>query len=132
MPGHCAVVCAGTWLRLAGKVTGSLPDGLTVPKIKAAIAAPVSPPPYQFSNTPATELSHGMTTGEPLLMTTMVCGLAAATSAIIVSSALDRSSVVRSLSSPSGALTKTIASVAAWAAVTACGMSVVPLSSPAV
>ena len=105
MPGHCAVVCAGTWLRLAGKVTGSLPDGLAVPKISAAVAAPVSPPPYQFSNTPATEFSHGMTTGEPLLITTMVCGLAAATSSIIVSSALDRSSVVRSLSSPSGALT---------------------------
>ena len=113
-------------------MTGSLPDGSTVPKISAAIAAPVSCPPYQFSNTPATELSHGMTTGPPLLITTMVFGFAAATSAIIVSSALDRSSVFRSLSSPSGRLTKMIASVAAWAAVTACGMSVVPLSSPGV
>ena len=86
VPGHCAAVCAGTWLRLTGNVTGSLPDGSTVPKISAAIAAPVSCPPYQFSNTPATELSHGMTTGPPLLITTIVCGLAAATSAIIVSS----------------------------------------------
>src|ERR1700751_3709225 len=104
VPGHCAVVCAGTWLRLAGKVTGSLPDGLTVPKISAAMAAPVSPPPYQFANTPATELSHGMTPGPPLLITTMVFGLAAATCEIIVSSVLDRSSEVRSLSSPSGRL----------------------------
>ena len=46
-----------------------------------------------------------MTTGPPLLITTMVFGLAAATSSIIVSSALDRSSEVRSLSSPSGRLT---------------------------
>src|SRR5580698_7741191 len=105
VPGHCAAVCAGTWLMLDGKVTGSLPDGSAVPKISAAIAAPVSCPPYQFSNTPATELIHGMTTGEPLLMTTMVFGLAAATCEIIVSSALDKSSEVRSLSSPSGALT---------------------------
>ena len=44
VPGHCAVVCAGTWLRLAGKVTGSLPDGFAVPKISAANAAPVSFP----------------------------------------------------------------------------------------
>src|ERR1700734_2839785 len=105
VPGHCAVVCAGTWLRLLGKVSGSLPDGSTVPKISAAIAFPPSCPPYQFSNTPATELSHGMTTGEPLLITTIVCGLAAATSAIIVSSVLERAIEGRSVSSPSGRLT---------------------------
>src|ERR1700722_10452158 len=105
VPGHCACVCAGTWLRLDGKVTGSLPDGSALPKISAAVAAPVSPPPYQFSNTPATLFSHGMTTGEPLLITTMVFGLTAATWSIIDSSALDRSGVVRSLSSPSGSLT---------------------------
>ena len=36
-PGHCAGVCAGTWLRLTGKATGSLPEGSTVPKISAAV-----------------------------------------------------------------------------------------------
>jgi len=99
------VVCAGTWLRLAGNVTGSLPDGSTWPKISAATAAPVSPPPYQFSNTPATSFSHGMVTGEPLLITTIVFRLTAATSLIIVSSAAERFRVVRSCSSPSGELT---------------------------
>ena len=63
-----------------------------MPKISAAIAAPVSCPPYQFSNTPATLLSHGMTTGPPLLITTMVFGLAAATCEIIDSSVAERSS----------------------------------------
>src|SRR5579863_5445347 len=105
VPGHCAWVWAGTWLRLDGNVTGSLPEGLTVPKISAAVAAPVSCPPYQFSNTPATELSHGMTTGPPLLMTTIVFGLAAATWEIIDLSVADRSRVVRSVSSPSARLT---------------------------
>ncbi len=46
-----------------------------------------------------------MTTGPPLLITTIVFGLAAATCVIIDSSVADRSSVVRSLSSPSGRLT---------------------------
>jgi hypothetical protein len=46
-----------------------------------------------------------MSTGEPLLITTMVRRLTAATFLIIVSSAADRSSDFRSLSSPSGELT---------------------------
>src|SRR5215475_7552885 len=122
VPGHCAVVWAGTWLRLLGKVTGSLPEGFAVPKISAAIALPTSWPGYQLANTPATEFSHGMTTGPPLLSTTMVFGFAAATCWISDSSVLDRLRLARSDSSPSGRLTKMTASVAALAAVTACPM----------
>lgn len=44
VPGHCAAVFAGTSASDFGKVTGSLPDGLTSPKISAAIAVPISWP----------------------------------------------------------------------------------------
>ena len=49
------------------------------------MAAPSCWPGYQLSNTPATELSHGMVTAEPVLSTTIVFGLTAATSEMSVS-----------------------------------------------
>ena len=46
------------------------------------MAAPSSSPGYQSSMTDRTFDSHGMTTGPPVLRTTIVRGLAAATAAI--------------------------------------------------
>src|SRR4051812_26695876 len=81
-PGHCAAVCAGTSARLAGKVTGSLPDGSASPNRIAASALPTSWPEYQPSRTPATWFNHGIVTADPVCNTTIVFGLAAATEEI--------------------------------------------------
>jgi hypothetical protein len=67
---------------LRGKVMGSLPDGLTSPNSTEAMALPLSCPGYQASITPATLSSHGMSTGPPVLSTTIVAGLAFATASI--------------------------------------------------
>ena len=52
-----------------------------------------------------------MVTAEPEFSTTMVCGLAAATAAIRLLSALDRSMLDRSLPSDSSLLAKTTATL---------------------
>ena len=46
------------------------------------MAVPSSSPGYQASMTPAARLSHGISTGPPVLSTTTVRGLAAATVAM--------------------------------------------------
>src|SRR5260370_42002229 len=108
-PGHCAAVLAGTWDSDCGKVTGRCPDGFALPNSSAPMAGPSCWPGYQASSTPATEPSHGMVTAEPVLSTTMVCGLAAATAETSEFSALDRVIEDRSLPSDSSLLTKTTA-----------------------
>ena len=80
---------------------------------------PSSWPGYHASNTPATDDSHGIVTAEPVLSTTIVCGLAAATAEISELLALDRSMFDRSLPSLSKLLTNTTATFAAAAAVAA-------------
>src|SRR6266568_50663 len=122
VPGHCAVVNAGTSARLFGNVTGRLPDGFTSPNSSAAMALPSCWPGYQFSSTPATEPSHGMVTAEPVLSTTIVFGFAAATWEISVSSSPGRLMLDRSLPSDSKLLANTTATDEFRARVTAAWM----------
>jgi hypothetical protein len=75
------------------------------------MALPSSWPGYHASNTPATDDSHGMATAEPVLSTTMVCGLAAATAETSEFWALDRLMLDRSLPSDSSLLTNTTATL---------------------
>src|ERR1700734_1440288 len=110
-PGHWAAVEAGTWDSEVGKVTVRWPDGSAVPNSRLAIAVPSSWPGYQASRTPLTLDSHGITTAEPVLRTTIVFGLAAATAEISASWLLPRSMPVRSLPSDSLRLAKTIATL---------------------
>src|ERR1700742_3098136 len=123
VPGHCAVVAAGTSARLLGKLTGSLPDGFTSPNSTAAMALPSSWPGYQFSSTPATELRHGMVTAEPVLSTTMVFGLAAATAEISRFWSPGRSMLDRSLPSDSKLFANTTATLDVLARLTAAVMA---------
>src|SRR3954447_15185121 len=118
-PGHCAAVCAGTSPSEAGNVTGSLPDGLTSPNSSEAMAVPYSWPGYQLSMIPRTDEAHGMVTAEPLSTTTTVFGLAAATSVTSWFCSAGRLMSARSEPSDSYLLTKTTASAALRAAVTA-------------
>ncbi len=71
----------GNWLTLAGNVTGSLPEGFTSPNRILAIACPPCMPGNHASSTAFTLPSHGKTCAPPFSITTMVCGLAAATAA---------------------------------------------------
>src|SRR5260370_42291325 len=96
-PGHCAAVLAGTWDSDCGKVTGRCPDGFALPNSRAPMAGPSCWPRYQASSTPAPEPSHGMGTPEPVVSTTMGCGLAAATAETTEVSARDRVSQGRPL-----------------------------------
>ena len=64
-PGNCCGVCAGTWDRLCGNVTGRCPDGSVVPYSTLASAVPLLSPGYQASTTEATWFSHGIATGAP-------------------------------------------------------------------
>src|SRR5205809_6489444 len=118
-PGHCAAVWAGTSTSDAGNVTGSLPDGLTSPNSSEASALPYSWPGYQHSTMPRTAPAHGIVTAEPLLTTTTVFGLAAATSATSWFCAAGRLMSPRSLPSLSNLPTNTTARFAARAAATA-------------
>src|SRR5579859_87274 len=119
-PGNCAVVLAGTWLRLAGKVTGRCPPGSVWPNRMLASDVPLVWPGYQASSTAATWDSHGIATGAPALITTTVCGFAAATAAISSSCADGRFSASRSVASDSvSSETTTTAVDADWAALTA-------------
>src|SRR5258708_13839392 len=95
VPGHCAVVLAGTCDREAGKVTVRCPDGSVPPYRTLAIAVPSPWPGYQASSTPLTEDSHGMVTAEPVLRTTIGFGLAAATEVIRLSWAVPSPSLPR-------------------------------------
>src|SRR5580698_4906809 len=115
-PGHCAVVLAGTSDSEVGNVTVRCPDGSVLPNSSEAIAVPSSWPGYQASSTPLTEESHGMVTAEPVLRTTIVFGLAAATEVIRLSCVVPRSMLVRSEPSDSPRLAKTTATLAAAAA----------------
>src|SRR5258708_35723520 len=120
LPGHCAGVLAGTWLRLAGKVTGRCPPGSVCPNRTLASDVPLVWPGYQASRTAATWDSHGMATGAPALITTTVCGFAAATAWISSSCADGRLSACRSAASDSvSSETTTTAVDAALAALTA-------------
>src|ERR1700722_20147876 len=119
-PGNWAVVEAGTWARLTGNVTGRWPLGSVRPNSTLARAVPLFWPGYQASTTPATWFSHGMATGAPALMTTTVCGLAAATAAISSSWADGRLRLSRSVASDSvSSETTTTAVLAALAAAAA-------------
>src|ERR1700685_3627438 len=116
VPGHCAVVDAGTCDREVGNVTVRCPDGSVLPYRTLAIAVPSSWPGYQASRTPLTDDSHGITTAEPVLRTTIVFGLAAAPAEIRASWLLPRSMLVRSLPSDSLRFANTTATLAAAAA----------------
>src|SRR6516164_71115 len=115
-PGNCAVVLAGTWLRLAGKVTGRCPLGSVWPNSTLASAVPLDWPGYQPSSTAATWDSHGITTGAPASTTTTVLGFAAATASISSSCADGRFSDGRSAASDSVSSDTTTTAVAADAA----------------
>src|ERR1700749_3712962 len=108
-PGYCAGVFAGTSLAWTGKVSGSLPDGSTLPNSTSATASPSSSPGYQASTMPATLPTHGISTGAPDLSTTMVFGLAAATASTSASWLPERARLVRSVPSVSLSPTITIA-----------------------
>src|SRR5205807_4375060 len=112
-PGNWAVVEAGTWLSEAGKVTGRCPPGSVWPNSTLASAVPLVWPGYQASTTPATAGSHGIATGAPALMTTTVCGFAAATAEISSSCADGRFSEGRSVASDSVSSETTTTAVAA-------------------
>src|SRR6516165_11838412 len=99
LPGNCAVLLVGIWLRLAGNVTGRWPLGSVWPNRTLASEVPLVWPGYQASTTPATAGSHGIATGAPALMTTTVCGFAAATAEISSSCADGRFSDSRSVAS---------------------------------
>src|ERR1700727_1531750 len=100
-PGNWAVVEAGTWLSDDGNVTGRGPPGSGRPNSTLARGGPSVSPGYQASSTPATDDSHGIATGAPALMTTTVCGFAAATAEISSSCADGRLSDSRSVASDS-------------------------------
>ena len=100
-------------------MTGSLPEGFTSPNSTAAISSPSSCPGYQASITPLTWLSHGMVTAEPVLRTTTVSGLAAATAEMSWFSLAGRSMVGRSAPSVSKLPANTTATLAFLAAATA-------------
>ena len=120
LPGNCAVLLVGIWLRLAGNVTGRWPLGSVWPNSTLASEVPLVWPGYQASSTPATWDSHGMATGAPALTTAIVCGLAAATAEISSSCADGRFSDGRSAASDSvSSETTTTAAAADWAALTA-------------
>ena len=110
---------AGTWARLCGNVTGSLPDGFTSPNSTAAISSPSSCPGYHASITPLTWSSQGMVTAEPVFSTTTVSGLAAATAEMSWFSLAGRSMSARSAPSVSKLLANTTATSAFLAAATA-------------
>jgi hypothetical protein len=62
------------------KVKGSLPEGLTSPKSRSAMALPASSPGYQASSSAGTRsIQRVRSTGSPLLRMTTVLGFAAAT-----------------------------------------------------
>jgi hypothetical protein len=114
------VVLAGTWLRLAGNVTGRCPPGSVWPNSTLAREVPLDWPGYQASITAATWDSHGIATGAPALITTIVFGFAAATASISSSCAEGRLSDGRSAASDSvSSDTTTTAVDADWAALTA-------------
>src|SRR5215472_6830795 len=79
LPGHCVGLLVCIWLRRTGNVTGRWPLGSVWPNSTLASEVPLVWPGYQASSTPATCDSHGMATGAPALITTIVCGFAAAT-----------------------------------------------------
>ena len=122
-PGYCAGVLAGVSARLLGNVMGSRPPGSTSPNKVAAIALPSSSPGYQASSTPATWSSHGMSTGAPVLSTTTVRGLAAATADTSASWNPGSARVARSIPSASMSPTNTTATSEALAAATACAIA---------
>ena len=64
-------------------VTGSRPEGLSLPSKTSASAWPPSSPAYQAYTMASTLLIHRcMSTGLPVLMTTIVCGLTSLTASI--------------------------------------------------
>ena len=72
-----------------------------MPNSTPASAVPLVCPGYHALTTPATWCSQGMTTGAPALITTTVCGLAAATAEISSSWADGRLRLSRSAASVS-------------------------------
>src|SRR5207244_4782448 len=92
-----ACACAAGWRRR--NVTGSLPDGLTAPNSTSATALPSSSPGYQACRIAGTWPTHGIRIGPPVLDTTIVRGLAAATADTSASWLPDSLRLVRSLPS---------------------------------
>src|SRR3954452_2774190 len=119
MPGQRRRLATGVCLSLRGNVIGNLPDGLTSPNRTAAIALPFSWPGYHASTTPATLPIHGIRAAPPVLSTTTVLGLAAATA--LISRFWSPGSARLGLSPPSvrRSLTNTTATSALLAASTA-------------
>ena len=81
---------AGTSASRLGNVIGSLPAGLASPNSSAATALPSSSPGYHACRIAGTLSAHGISTGPPLLTTTMVRGLAATTACTSSSWPVDR------------------------------------------
>src|ERR1700734_2049615 len=70
---------AGPSCALAGKVTGSRPDGSATPITMSASASAPSSPGYQVMRTAPARDAQGISTGEPALTTTTVRGLTSST-----------------------------------------------------
>ena len=118
-PGNVLGERCGVSDSFAGKVIGSRPDGSTRPDKTAAIAAPSSCPGYQSSSTAETRSSQGINTAPPVLSTTTVRGLAAATASMSAFSSPGRSRLGRSAPSVVWSPAKTMATFERFAAATA-------------
>ena len=137
--GPAAVGCAGGGMpgisgcgrsfSLFANVTGSLPDGFTLPNRMFAMAGPPPMPGNHAASTPLTFAIHGMLTGPPVSSTTIVCGLAAATAATSASWSPGRASVAESRPSLIGWTANTMATSDAFASFAAAAGSLPSLNS---
>src|SRR3954464_5520875 len=84
-PGYCDCVLVGRSDCDLGNVCGSLPQGLTSPNRSAAIAVPSAWPGNRACTPPFPWPSHVICIGPPVVRTTTVFGLAAATALTISS-----------------------------------------------
>ena len=82
-------------------VCASLPDGVSLPKITSASAAPPACPNSQVSRIALARPRHGIETTEPFDSTTATFGFAAATASSTSTCLAGMSSVVRSKPSDS-------------------------------
>ena len=117
---------AGVSSRRFGNVIGSRPPGSASPVSTSTSASPISWPGNHSCRTAGTSSSHGIVTGEPVLSTTTVFGLAATTAATRSSWSPGSASDVRSspsVSQSSSVPTMTIATSAPSATAAARAMA---------
>ncbi len=126
-PPNVALVLSGMCASFTGKLTGSLPLGLTSPDSRATRDVPAVSPGYHVSSSAGVSASQGMSTAEPVSSTTTVRGLAASTASIRRSWSPGSWSDTRSRPSASVSETTTMATWA-WRADSAASSMLAPLS----